>query len=132
MNKPEKAALQPEVEDYDARFEVVEPGFSEEQDRLHAESIAWLRKRVREGKPWKKIVADFTVPDEKFKAVILDDFLKITLAERHFQSGEALKSIAQLLHVPVELLTAVKEEMIREVRDASVQVYHRSRSEQTP
>ncbi|WP_130471319.1 hypothetical protein [Candidatus Magnetaquicoccus inordinatus] len=123
--------LRPEKEDYDSRFEVVQPGFSEDQDLVHSRAIEFLRKKIKKGDPWKKAVADLTIADQAFKAVILDDFLKITLAERHFQGKEEIKSIARLLQVPVELLEAVKEAMIREVRDASIEVYRRSRSEQT-
>lgn len=132
MSKSDKGPLRPEQEDYDARFEVVQPGFSSDQERVHAESIAFLQKKVKKGVAWKKMVEDLPVQDAGFKAVILDDFLKILLAERHFQAGEAIKSVARLLQVPVELLEAVKEDMIREVRDASIEVYHRSRPEQTP
>lgn len=131
MNRSDKEPLRPEHEDYDARFEVVQPGFSDDQERVHAEAIAFLQKKIKKGEAWKKVVEDLHIQDATFKAIILDDFLKILLAERHFQAGEAIKSIARLLHVPVELLEAVKEDMIREVRDASIEVYHRSRPEQT-
>jgi hypothetical protein len=128
---PTEALLRPEKEDYDARFAIVQPGFSEDQDMLHARAMDFLRKKIHKGEAWKKVTAELTIPDEAFKAVILDDFLKITLAERHFQGKEEIKSIARLLQVPVELLEAVKGEMIREVRDASIEAYHRSRPEQT-
>lgn len=130
MNSSKKEPMQPEHEDYDARFEVVQPGFSDDQDRVHAQAIAFLRRQLHQGKSWKKATEALTIDDPRFKAVVLDDFLKITLAERHFQGGEAIKSIARFLQVPVELLTAVKDDMIREVRDASIQVYHRSQPEQ--
>ncbi|MBF0401326.1 MAG: hypothetical protein HQL90_11210 [Magnetococcales bacterium] len=132
MKNSKKEMLKPEHEDYDARFEVVQPGFSADQEEIHGRAIDFLRKRLKKGVAWKKMVDDLTIQDAPFKAVILDDFLKILLAERHFQAGEEIKSIAQLLQVPVELLAAVKEDMIREVRDASIEVYHRSRPEQTP
>ncbi|MEO5354586.1 MAG: hypothetical protein H7835_15395 [Magnetococcus sp. XQGC-1] len=130
MSDNGKKTLQPEREDYDARFEVVQPGFSADQERLHAEAIHFLQKRLQKGASWKQASAELAVPDAQFKAVILDDFLKITVAERHFQGGESIKSIARFLQVPVELLVAVKEDMIREVRDASIEVYHRSQPEQ--
>ncbi|MBF0096876.1 MAG: hypothetical protein HQM04_01140 [Magnetococcales bacterium] len=123
--------LRPEKEDYDARFEIVQPGFSEDQDLLHARAMDFLKKKIKKGESWKTATAELTIADETFKAVILDDFLKITLAERHFQGKEEIKSIARLLQVPVELLEAVKGAMIREVRDASIEAYHRSRPEQT-
>ena len=131
MNSTGKIPLQPEKEDYDARFAVVQPGFSADQDRVHADAIAFLQKRLKKGASWKQASEELAIPDPRFKAVILDDFLKITVAERHFQGGESIKSIARFLQVPVELLVAVKEDMIREVRDASIEVYDRSQPDQT-
>ena len=131
MKKPKKEALQPEQEDYDTRFEVVQPGFSEDQEQIHAQAIAFLNSKLKKGESWKKAADALTMADASFKAVILDDFLKITLAERHFQGGEEIKSIARFLQLPVELLAAVKDDMIREVREASIEAYHRSRPGQT-
>ncbi|MEO5340193.1 MAG: hypothetical protein H7837_06705 [Magnetococcus sp. MYC-9] len=126
-----KEPLKPEQEDYDTRFDVVQPGFSEDQDQIHAEAMAFLKKRLHKGESWKKVTDALTMADAAFKAVVLDDFLKITLAERHFQAGEEIKSVARTLQVPVELLLAVRDDMIREVQEASIEAYHRSRPEQS-
>lgn len=126
MTPPAKETLQPEQEDYDTRFKVVEPGFSNNQDQMHEEALAFLRKELKNGKSWKQASKNLGVEDKAFKAVILDDFLKITLAERHFQSGQEIKEIARTLQVPVPLLLAIKEDMIREVKEASIRAYHLS------
>ncbi len=126
--EPSPAQKPAEQEDYDTRFEVVEPGFSEDQDQIHEAALESLKKAIKRGVAWKQAAADLTIADAKFKAVILDDFLKITLAERHFQGGESIKRVASLLKVPTELLVAVKNDMIREVKEASIQAYRRSES----
>lgn len=121
--------LQPEKEDYDTRFQVVEPGFSKEQDRLHQEAMDFLSQQLNNGQSWKSASESLKMDDKVLKSVVLDDFLKITLAQRNFQGGEGLKSIAKSLKVPMELLVAIKEDMIREVKEASIQAYHLTKSE---
>lgn len=117
-------------EDFDTRFKVVEPGFSAKQDKIHAEALVFLRDALRRGKSWKSVTAQLDIKDAPFKAVILDDCLKIMLAERHFQGGEEMNTIALELQVPVALLAAIKEDMIREVKEASIQAYHLSQPEE--
>lgn len=117
-------------EDFDTRFKVVEPGFSAEQDKIHEKSLVFLRDALKRGEPWKTVTAQLDIKDPLFKTVILDDCLKILLAERHFQGGEEIHTIALELQVPVALLLAVKEDMIREVKEASIQAYHLSQPEE--
>ncbi|MBF0143396.1 MAG: hypothetical protein HQL57_06630 [Magnetococcales bacterium] len=114
-------------DDTDARFQVVEPNLSEEEDRIHTESIALIREAVQAGKKWERIVKELKVADAALKQIILDDFLKVTIAEHHFGQGEGLKAIAKRMHLPMAALVAAKESMIDEVRAASEEVYRRSK-----
>ena len=123
---------QTDEEDYDTRFQVADPQFDAEQDRIHREALVFLKGQLDAGRPWKAAASALKVRDEQFKAVILDDFLKITLAERHFQGGEGLKKIAGALKVPMDLLIALKQSMIDEVTAASVQAYHMSSDKPEP
>lgn len=116
-------------DDIDMRFQVIDPGFTPEQDVIYESAIGHLREGVAKGWPWDKIAASIQLADPALKAIVLDDFLKITLAERHFQGGEGLKKIAQSLKVPMKLLVALKEAMIEEVSQASVKVYQMSEEE---
>ncbi len=121
---------QTDEEDYDNRFKVADPGFDAEQDRLHQAGLLILQQQLDKGKSWKEAAAALKMADQSFKKVILDDFLKITLAERHFQGGEGMKKIAKSLKVPMDLLIALKQSMIDEVTAASVQTYRLSKDEQ--
>jgi hypothetical protein len=115
--------------DFDMRFKVVDPGFSPEQDKVYDSVIAHLTEGVAKGLPWKKVADSVQMNDKKFKAVILDDFLKITIAQRHFQGGEGLKQVAKSLKVPMDLLIELRAAMIEEVSEASVKVYQMSEEE---
>ncbi|MBF0340436.1 MAG: hypothetical protein HQL95_05660 [Magnetococcales bacterium] len=113
-------------DDYHLRFQVASPDFSAEQDRLHTEAMERMRAAVAEGRRWPEVCSLVKMPDEAFKRLIQDDFLKVLIAERHFQGGERLKGMAKELGVPMELLMALKVSMLKEVSDAARQAYRLS------
>jgi hypothetical protein len=116
-------------DDMEMRFKVIDPGFTPDQDAIYDSAISHLKEGLEKGWPWKKVADSVQLADAKLKEVILDDFLKITIAQRHFQGGEALKQIAKSLQVPMDLLIALKASMIEEVSQASVKVYQMSEEE---
>ncbi|MEO5346642.1 MAG: hypothetical protein H7834_09725 [Magnetococcus sp. YQC-9] len=114
-------------DDYHLRFQVAAPTFSAEQDRQHAEAMEQLKRLLAEGRSWEAATRGIKIADESFKQLVLADFLKILLAERHFQGGERLKAIAKEIGAPLELLVSMKEEMLREVSDSAQEAYRISR-----
>ncbi|MBF0107803.1 MAG: hypothetical protein HQL76_01320 [Magnetococcales bacterium] len=113
------------TDDYQLRFHVADPRFSAEEDRIHDQAMAALAVALEQKTPWNRMADCLTmVASEEFRQVILDDFVKITLAARHFQNSEGLKQIAKSTGIPMDLLIRSKQEMIREVEEASVAAYH--------
>ncbi|MBF0632777.1 MAG: hypothetical protein HQL89_17595 [Magnetococcales bacterium] len=113
------------TDDYQLRFRVADPGYSEEDNRIYDQAMAAIEKAIAAKTAWNKVVDGLTmVADEGFRNVILDDYVKITLATRHFQNSEGLKNIAKATGIPMDLLVRSKQEMIREVEEASVAAYH--------
>lgn len=120
--------IQPDDKDY--RDQVIETGFSEEDDRIYERGMAFLMQEAAAGTPWKTVKARFKLADAELRRIILDDFVKIAVAKRHFQGGESLKEIGKSLKIPTKELAAHKQEMIGEVAEASVKAYRLSQQEQ--
>ncbi|MBF0127603.1 MAG: hypothetical protein HQM02_10380 [Magnetococcales bacterium] len=116
-------------EDYHMRFQVADPEFSAEQDRIHVAAMTALRESLARGLSWTQASGAIKVADPELKSVILADFLKVLLAERHFQGGERIKGIATELGVSMEMLVTLKETMIREVQESSHRAYRLSQSQ---
>ncbi|MBF0294984.1 MAG: hypothetical protein HQL96_07315, partial [Magnetococcales bacterium] len=116
-------------EDYHLRFQVADPAFSEQQDRIHEQAMQTLKESLAGGDAWTVACGKLKVADAGFKEVILADFLKVLLAERHFQGGERLKQIASDLRVPLNHLVTLKETMIREVAESTQLAYRLSQSQ---
>ncbi|MEO5366208.1 MAG: hypothetical protein H7831_07595 [Magnetococcus sp. WYHC-3] len=114
-------------EDFHLREEVVKTGFSDEDDRIHALGLAKIDEWLKGGKAWGWIERSLKIADAELKAIVLDDYVKMTVARRHFQGGESLKQVSREAKIPHERLIKAKEEMLEEVKDASVKAYHLTR-----
>lgn len=121
MSRPE---LKSDDDDTHLRFHVVETGFSEDDDKVHEQAMAWIAQQLENGRTWVRITKELPVADEDLRKIILDDFPKITMAQRHFQGQESLQAVARYLHMPEKQLRRIKQDMIREVEEASVKAYH--------
>lgn len=115
-------------DDYHLRHQVIDPKFSEEDDRVYEQAMQWIEARLQAGESWPQVAAQLPVADPELRAIICDDFIKITLAKRHFQLHESLKQVAKSLRLPLAQLIAAKESMLKEVSDAAVSAYHLSRT----
>jgi hypothetical protein len=110
--------------DYHLRYHVIETGFSQEDDQIYEQAMAHIKAEVTQGRTWVRITKDLPVADPELKNIILDDFLKISIAEQHFRDGLPLGEVARTLRLPEKQLRNVKKAMLKEVEDASVKAYH--------
>lgn len=117
-------------DDFHLREEVVTTNFTGSDDDIHEKGLAWITGQLQAGRTWNWINKEFKLADRELRDIILDDFLKINLAQRHFQGGEPVKQLAKHLKVPVKALQQAKTEMIEEVKKASIDAYHLTQERQ--
>ena len=103
--------------------------FTEEESRVHHAGFKIIFDGMEKGLGFDEACAGLDVVDPGMRGVIIDDYLKVTIAERHFQGGEALEKVAESLRVPVERIASGKEEMLGEVRKAAVDVFRKEAGE---
>ncbi|MBF0622392.1 MAG: hypothetical protein HQL54_10750 [Magnetococcales bacterium] len=111
-------------DDFHLREAVVKTGFSEQDDKVYDLVMNEIDRRVRSGQPWERVVKSIKMDDAELFQIILDDYLKITIAQRHFQAKEPLKKIASSLKIQLKVLIKQREAMIEEVKQASVEAYN--------
>ena len=87
-----------------------------EEDTIHAEAIKKLEKELARGKTLDQACEVLSRLEKPLQAVIIDDLLKIILAEYHFSKGRGLDDIALLLGTSYEKIAAVKAAMIQELQ----------------
>jgi hypothetical protein len=97
--------------------------FTEEEERLHGEGFAQLRSALDGGASFDEAAARVTVGDAAFRRLVIDDYLKVTIAEQHFRDGRSTTEVAEQLRLPVDRIERTRTEMIEEVTRASVAVF---------
>ena len=103
--------------------------FSPEEERLHEAGFAKIQEGLATGLGFDKACEGVEAPDDELRRIIVDDFLKVTIAQRNFQSGESTSDIAASLGIPVGRVELARREMLAEVAAASVDVFRRQGGE---
>ena len=100
-------------------------GFTAEEERLHEAGFAAIGEGLAAGLDFEKACAGIEATDAELRRVIADDFLKVTIAQRHFQGAESISDIAEAFRMPAERVETARREMLAEVAAASVDVFRR-------
>ena len=100
-------------------------GFTPEEGRVHDAGIAAIQAGLSAGESFDAACARVEGVDPDLRRIIVDDFLKVTLAQRHFQGGEGTAEIAAALGISAERVDFARREMLAEVAAASVDAFRR-------
>lgn len=102
-----------------------EYGFSEEENRIYNESIKKIKEDIDSGLGLDEVRETLSIENEEFKKLIIDDFLKITIAGMHFNHKRSMEEVAEKLKISVERVTKTRQEMLEEVKEASIRAYYK-------
>ncbi|MBF0176065.1 MAG: hypothetical protein HQL63_04355 [Magnetococcales bacterium] len=119
-------------DDIHMRHQVVQSGFSQEDDKLHTAALEAIQRELAQGRTFAWVEKNLRLDDPEIARIALDDFLKMAIADRHFNGKESLKGLAKSLRVDVDRLIKAKKEMIDEVKEASIKVYHLTKGMSEP
>lgn len=100
-------------------------GFTPEEERLHEAGFAAIGAGLASGLDFAKACELVEAPDAELRRIIVDDYLKVTIAQRNFEGGESTSDIAGSLGISVERVEYTRREMLAEVAAASVDAFRR-------
>ena len=100
-------------------------GFTPDEHHAHDAGIAAIQAGLSAGESFDAACARVETADPDLRRIIIDDFLKVTIAQRHFQGGESTEEVARALGVSAERVDFARREMLAEVAAASVDVFRR-------
>jgi hypothetical protein len=89
--------------------------FTPEEGRIYTEAVTKFRESITAGRTLKQAYASYIVADKDLEKLIQADFLKIMIAERHFDQKQELARIAKDLDVSLDLVKDTYARMLQEV-----------------
>jgi hypothetical protein len=95
-----------------------------EDDALYTESVNRIKNGVQQSNlTFEKAIELIEVENEGMKAAIVDDALKVLVAEMHFIGGTSLDDLSKKLQLPVKRLEQARKEMLKDVEEAAIQKF---------
>jgi len=95
--------------------------FSDEENRIYEEAIEKIRGYMSEGMHIDAACEKIEVDDANLKQLISEDFLKIMIAEMHYEKGIPLEIVAKELNLPFERVSKTHQMMLEEVGHTQAQ-----------
>jgi len=89
--------------------------FTPEEDKVYEEAVNAFREAIAAGKTLRQAYESYSVADKELESVIQADFLKIMIAERHFDQQQSLEDVARALDVSLDLVMDTHKRMLQEV-----------------
>jgi len=103
-----------------------EDAFKKETDKAYEEAAAEIRKGLDKGLDFDAACAAIHVEDEELRTHIIDDMLKVLVAEEHFTKDIPLDELGKRLNVSLERLESAKAGMLEEVKNTSIKAFYKS------
>jgi len=100
--------------------------FKTETDKAYEKATAVIREALAKGLDFDTACRAIEVEDENLRKSIIDDVLKVLIAEEHFTKDIPLDELAKRLNVLVDRLEAAKAGMIEDVKNTSIKAFYKS------
>lgn len=102
-----------------------EDAFKSAEDKAYEGAFAKIREDLARGLDFDAACSAVEVPNENLKKTIIDDMLKVLIAEEHFLRKVPLENLAKKLNLPEGRLEAAKMEMLEDVEKSAVDTLHK-------
>lgn len=99
---------------------------SDEENRIYEKAVSVLRGELDQGRTFDHACEQLDDIEQELRALIIDDFLKVLIAEDHFGGGKGLDDIALYLGIPYETLETARAEMLQEVGEEMASQYRQN------
>lgn len=103
--------------------------YTPEEDMIYDETISKIREGLRNGLTFKEACSVINVEDIELKRFIVDDALKITIAEMHYTTGMPFQQVADSLRISLKVINMAHMEMLEDAGTTAYDEYRKSSSE---
>ncbi len=100
--------------------------YTEEETKVYNEAMAKIRSGLENGLSFNEACNAINVKDEALKKFIVDDALKVTIADMHYQKGVLLQQVADTLKLPLKQINAANLEMLEDIGITAAEIYKKN------
>lgn len=100
-----------------------------EEEELYNESVRRIKSAVEKSMSFEQATGLIDVKDEKLKAAIIDDALKVLIAEMHFARKKSVEDVAKALKLPPKRVAQARTEMLAQVEQAAIEAMKADRGQ---
>ncbi len=100
--------------------------FLTETDKAYEKAVFKIREGLNKGLDFDSACAGIEVANEELRRSIIDDMLKVLVAEEHFTKNIPLAELAEKLKVSADRLESARLEMLEDVKNSSIKAFYKS------
>jgi hypothetical protein len=100
--------------------------YSSEEDKIYESAISKIKEAIRNGFNFNEACSIVNVSDPALKRFIVDDALKIMIAEMHYEKNMPLPVVADRLKVPLKAVNIANMEMLEDTGIAAAEMFKKS------
>lgn len=104
--------------------------YTAEEDKIYSDAMLKIREGLKSGLNFNEACGAVDM-DAGLKRFVVDDTLKVMIAEMHYAGGIPLPQIAAALKVPLKIIDMANAEMLEDVGVTAAEVYRTSNPEGT-
>lgn len=105
---------------------LADDAFKSEIDKIYEKAEAKIREGLAKGLNFDSACAGIEAEDKELRKSIIDDMLKVLIAEEHFTKNISLDEMSKTLKIPVGRLESAKSSMLEDVKNDSIKAFHKS------
>lgn len=99
--------------------------YTHEESKIYNDAMAKIRDGLKNGLNFNEACGVVDM-DAGLKKFVVDDALKVMIAEMHYAGGMSLPQIADALKVPIKVIDTANMEMLEDVGITAAEVYRTS------
>jgi len=99
--------------------------FITETDKAYEKAASKIREGLSQGLDFDSACAEIEIEDQELKMSIIDDVMKVIIAEEHFGKNIPLDEIAKKFKISVDRLESSKLSMMDDVKNSSIKAFYK-------
>ena len=100
--------------------ELPDDAFVSEAEKVYKNALATIKEGLSKGFDFMSASTGVRIDNESLRQAVLDDVLKVIIAEEYFVMQVPLEQVSQKLNLPLDRLEKARSEMLEDVEKSTV------------